>query len=163
MRRFEESTGSLWGRVVAVSALGSDVWAGSCVGCGSYQCGEICSGDIPIPCCCCRALGRYLLCTQRKRLLVCLLSLFTLYWCNWCIWMWLPPFIFILGFDSVQFVPETALAGSASVFFFFGGGRGSVASFLLFFIILTHSVFCCPSLSTKHVLFLVSLSNIVYN
>lgn len=33
MRRFEESPGSLWGRVVAVSAPGSDVWASSCVGC----------------------------------------------------------------------------------------------------------------------------------
>lgn len=79
MRRFEESTGSLWGKVVAASAPGSDVWAGSRVGCdlpGSYQCGEICSGDIPSPCCCCRALGRYLLYTQRKRLLV---SLFILY------------------------------------------------------------------------------------
>lgn len=91
MWSFEGNTGSLWGRVVAVSAPGSDVWASSCVGCdlpGSYQCGEICSGDIPIPCCCCRALGRYLLYTQRKRLLV---SLFTLYWLI-TLWMWLPPF-----------------------------------------------------------------------
>lgn len=120
----------------------------------SYQCGEICSGDIPIPCCCCRALGRYLLDTQRKRLLV---SLFTFYWLI-TLWMWPPPFIFILGFDSVQFVPETGLAESSSIIF-----GGSVASFLLFFIILTHSVFCCPSLSAKHVLSLASLSNIVYN
>lgn len=125
MRSFEESTGSLWGRVVAVSAPGIDVWASSCVGCdlpGSYQCGEICSGDIPTPCCCCRALGRYLLYTQRKRLLV---SLFTLYWLI-TLWMWPPPFIFILGFDSVQLVPETGLAGSSSIF-------GGISGFFLAF------------------------------
>lgn len=153
---FEESTGSLWGRVVAVSAPGTDVWASSCVGCdlpGSYQCGEICSGDIPMPCCCCRALGTYLLYTQRKRLLV---SLFTPY-CLITLCMRPPPFIFILGFDSVQFVPETGLAGSSSVIF-----GGSVASFLLFLMSL-HTIFCCCSLSAKHILSLASLSNIVYN
>lgn len=72
--------------------------------------------------------------------------------------MWPPPFIFILGFDSVQFVPETVLAGSSSVIF-----GGSVASFLLFFILVEHSLFYCPSLSAKHVLSLASLSSIVYN
>lgn len=66
-------------------------------------------------------------------------------------------FIFILGFNSVQFVPETGLAGSTSIIL------GGVSGFFLFFMVLTHSLFCCPSLSAKHVLSLTSLGNIVYN
>lgn len=124
------------------------------VGCGSSQCGEICSGDSPIPCCCCRALGRYLLYTQRKRLLV---SLFTLYWLI-TLWMWPPPFIFILGFDSVQFLPETGLAESTSIIL-----GESVASFLLFFIVLTHVSFAASAFLQNMFCSWLHWSNIVYN
>lgn len=62
--------------------------------------------------------------SDRKRLLM---SLFTLDWLI-TLWMWPSPFIFILGCNSVQFMPETGLAGSTSVIL------GRVSGFFLVFL-----------------------------
>lgn len=132
MWSFEGSTGSLWGRAVAVSAPGSDVWASSC--------GVWLTWQLPVwwdllrrypnPMLLLQGPGQVsVVHSEEKVISVIVYTVLVNYPLD------VASSFFFLGFHSGQFVPETGLAGSSSIIF-----GGSVASFLLFFIIFAHSL-----------------------
>lgn len=139
MRRFEESTGSLWGRVAA--AFCPWHWCMCRLVCGVWLIWQLLVWwDL---------LTRYPMfllqgpgqvsaaCSAEKTLSVIIL------YCLIIVWMCLP----------LNFLPwlwfYTLCAWNRLGWIFLHYSWRSVASFLLFSILLAHNLFCCPNLSTK--------------
>lgn len=154
---FEESSGSLWGRVVAAPAPGSDVWASSRVGCDlTWQLAVW--WDVlrryPCPTLLLQGPGQVsAVHSEEKVIAVIVYTGLGNYPLDVVASLYFHPWLW--------FCPVCAWNRLGRIFFYYFGGVSGF--FLACFILFAQSLFCCPSFSAKHVLSLASLSNIVYN